>query len=88
VRAACGGKLLAFREREEIAVLHARGVGVRDIACQLGQAASTVSRELRHRAATRGGRLEYRASTAQWHADRRARRPKVAKLAASEALRQ
>ena len=31
--------------------------------------------------------LDYRASTAQWHADRRARRPKVAKLAANDALR-
>jgi IS30 family transposase len=32
--------------------------------------------------------LEYRATTAQWHADRRAQRPKVAKLAANDALRQ
>jgi IS30 family transposase len=37
---------------------------------------------LRRNAATRGGRLDYRATTAQWHADRRAWRPKVAKLAA------
>jgi hypothetical protein len=35
-----------------------------------------------------GGRLDYRATTAQWHADRQARRPKVAKLAANDALRQ
>jgi IS30 family transposase len=42
---------------------------------------------LRRNAATRGGRLEYRATTAQWHADRRARRPKTAKLAANDALR-
>jgi IS30 family transposase len=82
------GRYLSFREREEIAVLHARGVGVRDIARQLGRAASTVSRELRRNAATRGGRLEYRATTAQWHADRRAQRPKVSRLAANEALRQ
>ena len=34
-----------------------------------------------------GGSLEYRATTAQWHADRRARRPEAAKLAANEALR-
>ncbi len=34
------------------------------------------------------GRLEYRAATAQWHADRRARRPKTAKLAADQALRE
>src|SRR3972149_1559283 len=35
----------------------------------------------------RGGDAEYRATTAQWHADRRAKRPKVAKLAAHDALR-
>jgi IS30 family transposase len=43
---------------------------------------------LRRNAATRGGVLEYRATTAQWHADRRAKRPKVAKLAVNELLRQ
>ena len=32
--------------------------------------------------------MDYRATTAQWHADRRASRPKLAKLAANEALRQ
>jgi len=47
---------------------------------RLGRAASTVSRELRRNAATRSGGLEYRASTAQWHAERSARRPKRAKL--------
>jgi IS30 family transposase len=81
------GRLLSFVEREEIAVLHAQGCGVREIARWLGRSPSTVSRELRRNAATRGGGLEYRATTAQWHADRRARRPKVAKLAANGALR-
>jgi len=38
-------------------------------------------------AATRSGGLEYRATTAQWHADRSARRPKPAKLAINAALR-
>ena len=57
------------------------GCGVREIARRLGRSPSTISRELRRNAATRSGRLEYRASTAQWHADRRARRPKPAKLA-------
>ena len=33
-------------------------------------------------------RLDYRATTAQWHAERRASRPKVAKLAANDALRE
>ncbi len=43
--------------------------------------------ELRRNASTRTFRLEYRASLAQWHAERRARRPKVAKLADNEELR-
>ncbi len=42
---------------------------------------------MRRNAATRGGAVDYRATTAQWHADRRARRPKVAKLA-NDTLRQ
>lgn len=82
------GRFLSFAEREEIAILHAREHTVRDIARRLGRAPSTVSRELRRNAATRGGDLEYRATTAQWHADRRAKRPKVAKLAVNDALRQ
>ena len=51
------------------------------------RAPSTVSRELRRNAATRSGGLAYRASTAQWHSDRRAKRPKIAKLAANDRLR-
>ncbi len=81
------GRYLSFVDREEIALLHARGCGVRDIARRLGRSPSTISRELRRNAATRGGNLEYRATTAQWHADRQARRPKVAKLAANDELR-
>src|SRR5438270_5596192 len=81
------GRYLSFAEREEIAILRARGCGVREIARRAGRSPSTISRELRRNAATRGGRLEYRATTAQWHADRRARRPKIAKLAANQALR-
>jgi IS30 family transposase len=50
-------------------------------------ALSTISRELRRNAATRSGGLEYRASTAQWHADRSARRPKPSKLAKNGELR-
>src|SRR5829696_7949881 len=81
------GRYLSFAEREELAILRAQGGGVREIARRLGRSASTISRELRRNAATRGGGLEYRATTAQWHADRRARRPKVSKLAANDALR-
>lgn len=58
-------RYLQFAEREEIAR-------------QLERAVSTISRELRRNAATRSGGLEYRATTAQWHADRSARRPKPA----------
>ncbi len=78
---------LSFAEREEIAILRAQGAGVRDIARRLRRAPSTVSRELRRNAATRSGGLAYRASTAQWHSDRRAKRPKIAKLAANDRLR-
>jgi IS30 family transposase len=81
------GRYLSFGEREEIALLRAGGAGVREIARRLGRSPSTISRELRRNAATRSGRLEYRATTAQWHADRRARRPKPAKLATNEPLR-
>jgi IS30 family transposase len=81
------GRYLSFGEREEIALLHAGGAGVREIARRLGRSPSTISRELRRNAATRSGRLEYRATTAQWHAQRRARRPKPAKLATNARLR-
>ncbi|ESY51190.1 integrase [Mesorhizobium sp. LNJC372A00] len=60
---------------------------MRNIGRRLGRSASTISRELRRNAATRSGGLEYRASTAQWHAARSGRRPKIAKLALNQALR-
>jgi IS30 family transposase len=81
------GRRLSFAEREELAILRAQGHGVREMARRLGRAASTISRELRRNAATRGGGLDYRATTAQWHAERAARRPKTAKLAVNAALR-
>jgi hypothetical protein len=87
-QAPLSGRYLSFVERDEIALLRAGGYGVRAIARRLHRAPSTISRELRRNAATRGGYLDYRASTAQWHADRRARRPKAAKLAVNAALRQ
>jgi len=80
-------RYLSFAEREEIAILRAQGRGIREVARRLGRAASTVSRELRRNAATRSGNLDYRATTAQWHAERAARRPKQAKLAANADLR-
>jgi Helix-turn-helix domain len=81
------GRYLSFAEREEIAILRAQGQGVRTIARQLDRPPCTISRELRRNAATRGGALDYRATTAQWHADRSARRPKPAKLAINPVLR-
>jgi IS30 family transposase len=78
------GRYLSLAEREEIAVLRAGGCGVREIARRLGRSPSTISRELRRNAPARGG---YRATTAQWHAERRARRPKPAKLAINQVLR-
>ena len=81
------GRYLSFVEREEIALLRAEGLGVREVACRLGRAPSTISRELRRNAATRSGNLDYRATTAQWHAERAACRPKAAKLATNLALR-
>ena len=81
------GRYLSFAEREEIALLRVQGCSVREVAYRLGRNASTISRELRRNAATRGGGLAYRATTAQWHAERSARRPKQAKLAHNAALR-
>lgn len=82
------GRYLSLAEREEIALLKAQNRGVRDIARRIGRSPGTISRELRRNAATRGGGMEYRATTAQWHAERRAKRPKTAKLAANQALRE
>ena len=73
-------RYLSFAEREEIALLRAKDVGVREIARLMGRSPSTVSRELTRNAATRGGKLEYRASVAQWKSELVARRPKPAKL--------
>lgn len=81
------GRYLSFSEREEIALLHVQGTGVREIARRIGRCPSTVSRELTRNAATRGGQLEYRATVAQWKSDRMARRPKPAKLALQSRLR-
>src|SRR3954449_9479581 len=80
-------RYLSFAEREEIALLRAQEVGVREIARRLGRAPSTISRELRRNAATRNGRLDYRAGIAQWKAELMGRRPKTAKLVSNPRLR-
>ena len=81
------GRYLSFAEREELALLKAERLGVREIARRMGRSPSTVSRELRRNAATRSGVLHYRATVAQWKAERAAMRPKLAKLAENARLR-
>lgn len=81
------GRYLSFGEREELALLNAQGLTIREIARRMKRAASTISRELRRNAETRGGVLRYRATVAQWKAERAAARPKTAKLAADPRLR-
>ncbi len=82
------GRYLSFSEREDIAIWRAQKLAVREIARRLNRSPSTISRELRRNASTRTWRLDYKASIAQWHAERRSRRPKVAKLAINELLRE
>ena len=81
------GRCLSFAEREELALLKAQQLGIREIARRVGRSPSTISRELRRNAETRGGMLRYRATVAQWKADRAAERPKAAKLANNARLR-
>ena len=80
------GRYLSLAEREEIALLVVQGHSLREIGRRLGRAASTISRELNRNAATHAGKMAYRATAAQWHADRSARRPKLTKLARNGAL--
>jgi IS30 family transposase len=79
---------LSFAEREEIGLLRAQDVGVREIARRIGRSPSTVSRELTRNAATRGGKIEYRASVAQWKSELMAKRPKPARLVTNPCLRE
>ncbi|WP_233598911.1 IS30 family transposase [Amycolatopsis sp. WAC 01375] len=75
---------LSLAEREEIACLKAAGQGPRAIGRVIGRPASTVSRELARNTGRSGA---YRAVSAQHTAEHRAKRPKVAKLAADPVLR-
>ena len=77
------GRYLSLPEREEIAVGLARGESFREIGARIGRPASTISREV----ARNGPRERYRAVRAQGLAEQRARRPKTAKLAGNEELR-
>jgi DNA-binding CsgD family transcriptional regulator len=76
-------RALLLAEREEISRGLAAGDSCRVIARRLGRVPSTVSREV----ARNGGRRRYRAQAADAAADRRARRPKPAKLVLQPRLR-
>lgn len=76
-------RALSWSEREEISRgLEARR-SIRQIACSLGRAPSSLSREIRRH----GGPQAYRALRAERGAWRRARRPKPGKLASHPRLR-
>jgi transposase, IS30 family len=77
------GRYLSLAEREEIAVGLAREESYRVIGARIGRPASTISREV----ARNGPAGRYRAVRAQGLAELRARRPKAAKLAGSDELR-
>jgi IS30 family transposase len=76
-------RALMLAEREEISRGLAAGDSCRVIAQRLRRAPSTVSREV----ARNGGHRRYRAQSADGAADRRARRPKPAKLVLQPRLR-
>ena len=80
------GRHLSFSEPREIVLLRAQGCSVGSTARQVGQDPSTTSSELRRNAATRGQKIDYPVSVAQWKADLIVQRPKTAKLAAKPEL--
>ena len=75
---------LSAAEREEISRGLRAGESIRAISVRIGRPPSTVSREV----GANGGRRRYRAFLAEERAVRRARRPRLAKLARSRPLRQ
>jgi IS30 family transposase len=88
------GRFLSFPEREQIALGWAAGLSRAEIARRLGRHRATIGRELsRNRVRDHHGGIltregvAYRASTAQWHAQHRAARPKPSKLAGNRRLR-
>jgi len=81
-RVAHSGFRLSFEERVEIAVGIARGESDSEIASGLGRHRSTVGREI----ARCGKRHHYRPFAAERKSAKRARRPKVGKLAACPRL--
>lgn len=80
------GRYLSHAEREEIALLHVQGHGVREIGRRIGRPHCTISRELARNRNSHDGR--YRALRAQRRAEDRARRAKPGKLAQNPRLRE
>ena len=78
------GRCLTLAEREEIALGRARRDSIRTIAAVIGRSPSTVSRELSRNG---DGLGRYRATSAHALAYARASRPKPAKLATNQPLR-
>lgn len=76
-------RALRLDEREEISRGLAAGCSIREVARQLGRAASTVSREVNRN----GGRVKYRAGSAEKRAWKQGLRPKRCKLAQHGRLR-
>jgi IS30 family transposase len=74
---------LSVSDREELSRGLVAGDSLRHIAERLGRVVSTLSREVERN----GGRLTYRACHAETSAARRARRPKLTKLALDSRLR-
>lgn len=69
-------RTLTLEDREEIALAHTRGEGVRSIARLLGRHPSVVSREIGRNTSKRG----YRATTAHKRAKTRRSRPQQRRI--------
>ena len=81
------GRYLSLLERQRIASLRDRGLGVREIARRLGRSASTVSRELRRHLRPHDRGI-YDGDLAHARARERLRRPRRPLLAREPELRQ
>jgi IS30 family transposase len=84
--AARTGRFLSLLDRQRIATLRGRGLGVREIARRIGRAPSTVSRELRRNLRPHD-QDRYDADLAHARARQRARRVRRTRLSIDPALR-